>query len=349
MTEINRSAPILVTGASGYIASWIVKYLLDDGYTVHGTVRDLSSPVKIPHLIQMAKQAKGSLKLFEADLLRPGSFAEAMQSCELVIHTASPFQPRVKQAKKELIDPALEGTRNILQTANELATVRRVVLTSSMAAIMGDAVEVEDTIDGTFSEYHWNLTSDLNHLPFSFSKTLAEKEAWRINQEQSRWDMVVLNPALVLGPSLSYRTDSFSTRFLMSMAKGQMWMGLPDTYLGLVDVRDVASAHLKAGFISSASGRHILCAEVVPMLAISQHLRSVFGRKFNLPKRILPDWVAYLVGSFTGMSWRFLYYNLGYAFQIDNTYSKKDLGMEYRPLLETLVDHVKNLEQKNLL
>ena len=171
MHEIDRQKPILVTGASGFIASWIVKYLLEDGCTVHATVRDKNLLPKVAHLQDMGALSKtGSLHLFEADLLTEGSFAEAMQNCELVIHTASPFRTKVRNAQKELIEPALLGTRNVLQTVNEQEQVKKVVLTSSVAAIMGDACEIHDTEQHLFTENHWNLTSDLKHQPMVFGK-----------------------------------------------------------------------------------------------------------------------------------------------------------------------------------
>ena len=89
--KIDKSNPILVTGATGYIASWIIKMLIEEGHTVHGTVRSLQKKEKYSHLSEIDKSGKGTLKLFEADLLEDDSFKEAMQSCELVIHTASPF------------------------------------------------------------------------------------------------------------------------------------------------------------------------------------------------------------------------------------------------------------------
>ena len=93
------------------------------------------------------------------------------------------------------------------------------VLTSSVAAVFGDAREIEDTEHGIFTEDHWNLSSEVKHQPYSYSKTLAEKEAWRMSQDQIRWRLVGLNPAFVLGPSLSRRVDSVSTNFMLNMVK----------------------------------------------------------------------------------------------------------------------------------
>lgn len=115
MTTIDSSAPVLVTGGSGYIASWIVRNLLEDGHQVRATVRDPGKPHGLEHLHALAERHPGQLSLHRADLLEPGSFTEAMQGCQLVIHTASPFLlGTIRDADRQLVRPALEGTRNVL-------------------------------------------------------------------------------------------------------------------------------------------------------------------------------------------------------------------------------------------
>ena len=181
MKDIDKSKPILVTGGSSYIASWIVKLLLENGRHVKTTVRDKFNNEKVGHLLKMEEEYPGKLELFEADLLNNESFFEPMKDCELVMHVASPFRMwKIKDPQNELIRPALEGTRNVLQTANQTPTVKRIVLTSSGVAIVGDAIEVKNTKNGFFTEDDWNTTSTPNHNPYSYSKTVAEKEAWKI-------------------------------------------------------------------------------------------------------------------------------------------------------------------------
>ena len=209
MEIIDRTKPILVTGGTGYLASWIVKQLLDEGHDVRTTVRNLAQKEKFAHLTALAVKSKGTLQFFEADLLKKGSFLEAMKDCELVIHTASPFIiSGVKNAQKELIEPALEGTRNVLNSVNSTESVRRVVLTSSVAAVYGDAADQSSTENDIFTEEHWNFSSSVDHQPYSYSKTLAEKLAWELAGKQNRWDLLTINPGFIMGPSLSKRTDS---------------------------------------------------------------------------------------------------------------------------------------------
>ena len=111
---------VLVTGATGYIASWIVKFLLEDGHTVHAAVRNKEDKKKTKHLDEIASKSNGELKYFESDLLNDGSYTKAMKDCEIVFHTASPFIMDSKNPQTEVIDPAVKGTRNVLSSVNEL-------------------------------------------------------------------------------------------------------------------------------------------------------------------------------------------------------------------------------------
>ncbi|MGB6037772.1 MAG: NAD-dependent epimerase/dehydratase family protein, partial [Cryomorphaceae bacterium] len=184
MTKIDKTKPVMVTGANGYVASWLVKRLLDDGLTVHAAVRNPDNHKKIQHLEDAAKKSKGTLKFFAADLLKEGSYMAAMEGCELVYHTASPFTTDVKDPQKELIEPAVNGTANVLNTANEVSSVKRVVVTSSCAAIYTDAIDTVNAPGGRLTEEVWNDTASLNYQPYSYSKTLAERKAWEINEKQ---------------------------------------------------------------------------------------------------------------------------------------------------------------------
>ena len=193
--KINKSAPVVVTGATGYVAGHIVKKLLTEGLTVHATVRDPSNKDKLKYLDALGEKLPGSIKYYKADLLNDGSFDEAVKNCELVFHTASPFKLEIKDPQKELVTPAVNGTQNVLQSVNKSKTCKRVVLTSSCASIIGDAIECEDR--EYTDETQWNTTSSLRHQPYSYSKTMAEKTAWEINEGQNQWDLVTINPCLL--------------------------------------------------------------------------------------------------------------------------------------------------------
>lgn len=339
---------VLVTGASGYIAGWIIKYLLEEGHTVHGTVRD---PAKATHLQKLAEGARGTLTLFKADLLTAGSFDVAMQGCSLVMHTASPFVLEgYTDANEALVRPALEGTRNVLEAVNRTESVKRVVLTSSVVSIFGDNDEILKKADGRFDESDWNVTSTLEHGPYAYSKVLAEREAWKIQTSQSRWDMVTINPAMVNGPSLTPTSHSASIDILMQLADGRLRTGVPDLRFGIVDVREVARAHILAGFNPDASGRYILSNEVLSMFAMANILRQRHGKGFAFPLIQLPKAVVWLVGPVLGTITRdFITRNVGHTVQFDNRRSREQLGVKYRPVAETLGEHFQQLLDDGLL
>ncbi|MDA9121395.1 NAD-dependent epimerase/dehydratase family protein [Flavobacteriales bacterium] len=220
MKTIDKSKPVLVTGANGYVASWLVKKLLDEGLTVHAAVRNPSNEKKIAHLNKLAEGSKGTLKFFSGDLMTSGSYKEGMEGCELVYHTASPFTSNYKDAQKELIDPAVNGTANVLNSAKEVASVKRVVVTSSCAAIYTDAIDSVNAPGGVLTEDVWNTSASLDYQPYSYSKTLAEKKAWEIEKSQTQFDVVTINMSLVMGPALNTGNQSESMDILKMFADG---------------------------------------------------------------------------------------------------------------------------------
>lgn len=350
MRTIDRNAPVLVTGASGYIASWIVKYLLDDGRTVHATVRDPAKESSVGHLQAAARGTSGTLRLFKTELLEPGSFDAAMQGCELVLHTASPFTiSGIKDAQAQLVKPAVEGTRNVLEGANRAASVARVVLTTSCAAIYGDNIDARVTPRGVFTESQWNTTSSLDHQPYSYSKVAAEREAWKIAEAQGRWDLVCINPSFVLGPALTKTSQSTSINTLTDLGSGKMRTGVPRLIFGVVDVRDVARAHLLAGFNPKAQGRHIVSADEASLLDLAKMLRGRFP-KYPLPRGEIPKFAAWLLGPLTaGITRKFVSLNVGWPLKFDNGKSRRELGLEYRPMQTTLEEHFQQLIDDGLL
>ncbi len=343
MTTIDKKKPVLVSGATGYLASWIVKYLLDDGLTVHATVRNKINTKKYEHLLKLDAESPGTLKIFEADLLAENSFETAIENCELVIHTASPFQiSGLKDAQKELIEPALHGTRNVLNSATKTKSVKRVILTSSMAAIYGDSIDCQNVKDGILTEEIWNTTSSLKHQPYSYSKTLAEKEAWKICGEQSQWDLVVINPGFIVGPSLDKMNAGFSNTFMRDMGNGKYKMGAPEGTLGFVDVRDAAKAHVLACFTPTASGRHITAGYNKSFMDVARELHKIYP-DLPLPKKALPKTLAWLVGPLFGLTRKHVVKNFNIDLKFDNSYVKKDLGLEFTPFEKTLADHFEQL------
>jgi len=339
-TTIDPKAPVLVTGATGYVAGRLVEKLLEKGHTVHAAVRDAENRKKLQYLDELAETLPGSIRYFKSDLLQDGSYAEAMEGCELVFHTASPFTTNVEDPVRELIEPAKSGTRNVLEQANRTPSVRRVVVTSSCAAIYGDNADLNDTPDGVFTEEVWNTSSSVNHQPYSYSKTLAEREAWEIAGRQNRWDLVTVNPSLVMGPGINPRGTSESFNLMKQYGDGTLKMGAPRWGFGIVDVRDVAEAHYRAGFTPEASGRYIVSGHNSDLFDLAEPLRNHFGDEYPFPKRITPKWLIWLVGPLInkGMSRKTISRNAHFPWKADNSKGIRELGLTYRPLDETVVE-----------
>lgn len=337
MLAIDTSHPVMVTGATGYVAGWIIARLLESGLTVHAAVRNPADTARLAHLDDLAARSGGTIRYFKADLLSAGSYDEAMADCRIVFHTASPFTLDVRDPQTQLIDPALRGTQNILDSVERTTTVERLVLTSSCAAIYGDNRDLLRTANGRFTENDWNTTSSLQHQPYFYSKTLAERAAWEAAERQSRWKLVVLNPSLVIGPGLNAHATSESFNVIRQFGDGRMRFGAPDLGLGVVDVRDVAEAHLRAAFLPEAGGRHILSGYNTSLPALAQTLLPRYAA-YPIPRRTLPTWLVWLAAPLTDRSItrRFVRDNVGLPWIADNSKSQRALGLHYRPLQESM-------------
>jgi nucleoside-diphosphate-sugar epimerase len=350
--NIDKTKPVMVTGANGYVASWLVKYLLEEGLTVHAAVRNPNDEKKIGHLKEVATNSKGTIKFFKSDLLTPGSYKEAMEGCELVYHTASPFTLDVKDARKDLIEPALHGTENVLKSVNETSSVKRVVLTSSCAAIYTDAIDTVNAPGGQLTEDIWNTNATESYQPYSYSKTLAEKKAWEMANAQSNWDLVTINPSGVFGPPLNpHNTTSESMNILKILGNGQMKSGAPRMGIGMVDVRDVSKAHFQAGFKPEAKGRYITSAHNTNFLEMGQALLPKYGDQYPLPKKALPKWLLMAVGPMVNklFSRKFIKKNVNVPWKADNSKIKRELGIEFMPMQQSLEESFQVLIDEGIL
>ncbi|HIE22316.1 MAG TPA: aldehyde reductase, partial [Acidimicrobiia bacterium] len=329
-------APILVTGATGYVAAEIVRQLLDAGYRVRGTTRNVAKAEAEGHLTGLPGAVE-RLELMEADLLEPGAFDEAVMGCDYVMHVASPYVIDVEDPQRDLVDPAVKGTRSVLASAAAVGTVKRVVLTSSFAAISGVPK------DGVWTEEDWNETSSLGRSPYAYSKTLAERAAWEFVEATGiGLDLVVINPTGVIGPSVVPRLNQ-SAALLVSLTTGEM-PGIIDLSFPLVDVRDVAIAHIRAMESPGASGRYLCSAESRNVRQIVELARSAgIGDKYKLPRLSLDNpagsALVRFVANFQPKGTRaFLKRSLGATWRLDTSKIRRDLGIVFRDLDQTIVE-----------
>ncbi|KAJ0037744.1 hypothetical protein Pint_23941 [Pistacia integerrima] len=283
---------VCVTGASGFIASWLVKLLLEHGYTVKATVRNPSQQLstdsihmccatddpKIKHLHEL-DGAKERLHLFKANLLEEGSFDSAVDGCVGVFHTASPVILSASDPQEKLIDPAVKGTLNVLRTCAKVQSVKRVVITSSIASVLfnGNPLTPDVVVDETWFS-NPALCKESKEW-YSVSKTLAEEAASKFAKENGI-DLVTLHPGLVIGPFLQ-SVLNFSVEVILDILNGAQ------TYPGpyrLVDVRDVAFAHIQALEVPAASGRYLLIGRVTQLCEILKILHEHYPT-LHLPEK----------------------------------------------------------------
>ncbi|MUZ62196.1 NAD-dependent epimerase/dehydratase family protein [Agrobacterium vitis] len=340
---------MLVTGGSGFVASHLILQLLEMDASVHATVRSLRNVAKIKPLTDMQARFPGKLTLYEADLLIPGSFDAAMAGCSTIFHVASPFKlpEKIKDGQREMVEPALQGTRNVLGSVNRTESARRVVMTSTIGAIFGDYIDVRSMKNNTVAEEYFNTSSNVQNNPYHYSKVLAEKEAWRIQGEQSRWSLTTINPGMILGPSLTPASESGSLFLLDEMFKGYFFYGMPDLSLACVDVRDVAQAHIRAALNPDAKGRYILAENRTrTFLEIAGYARRVHPKPYLLPSWQIPNLVVRLIGPLFGLTQAYMTNHLGIRFALDNRRSQSELGIVYRPFEQTMADHYRGWAQQ---
>ncbi len=349
MNSSQRS--ILVTGAAGYLASWVVEHLLRQGHQVHGSVRSLDDQGKVAHLQQLAASLPGTLRLFEADLLVEGSFDQAMQGCEAVIHCASPyFLEDCPDPEAQLVQPAVLGTRNVLNAVNRCPSIRRVVLTSSVLALFNDAKDLISRPTPTVQESDINPITALRHNPYAYSKTMAEQTAWNMQKAQTRWDMVSIHPGAIFGPSLSSRADATSVGMLTQFLNGSFRQGVPRLWMGLADVRDVAQAHVTAALQESANGRYIVVAETARLLEMAALMDvAAVGISDRLPRGEAPKSLLWLIAPLIGLRRNYIARNVGYPLAFNNSRSQLELGIVYRSLRSTLNEHIQQIASDGLL
>ncbi|XP_009354190.2 cinnamoyl-CoA reductase 1 [Pyrus x bretschneideri] len=310
---------ICVTGAGGFIASWMVKLLLESGYTVRGTLRNPHDP-KNAYLREL-EGAAARLTLCRADLLDYESLKEAINGCDGVFHTASP----VTDDPEQMVEPAVNGTKNVIQAAAE-AKVKRVVFTSSIGAVYMDPTRGPDVV---VDESCW---SDLEFCKntknwYCYGKAVAEQVAWAEAKEKGV-DLVVVNPVLVLGPLLQPTVNASIFHILKYLT------GSTQTYANSVQayvhVRDVALAHILVYETPSASGRYI-CAESVLHRGDVVEILAKFFPEYPIPNKCKDN------GKPRAESYKFTNQKL------------RDLGLEFTPVKHTLYETVKSLQEKGHL
>ncbi|KAJ3068312.1 hypothetical protein HDU98_008496 [Podochytrium sp. JEL0797] len=330
---------IAVTGGNGFIASHTIHELLasPQNYNVTATVRSIAKG----GVITGFPGASERLILKEADLMNPSSFDFTGQ--DVVLHIASPFALTVKDNQKDLVDPAVNGTLAVLEAAKKAGTVKTVVLTSSLASV------TEKPHAGTvIDEAMWNEDSSLNHNTYYFSKVMAEKAAWKFMEDNTDcgFKLIVILPSFVIGPSYNNSINE-SVSIIANIVNG----GFPlrfNLWWPFVDVRDVAHTHILAFEKAElASGRYLAVGDrSVSMGETCDMITAQFPEMSKVPGWTAPNFVPYLASYLqpAGMG-AYLRVNLSNekGYDVSNKKVKEALGVQFRPVDESVKDTVEDL------
>jgi dihydroflavonol-4-reductase len=326
------STRVLVTGATGFIALHCIQQLLDAGYAVRGTARAGNAVDKVRHTLRAHVRDPAALERVEivaADLASDAGWHEAVAGCRYVLHVASPFPSAPPKHENDIIAPARDGALRVLRAA-QAAGVERVVMTSSLAAVLYGVDR-----DKTFTEADWSNVDDPRIGPYEKSKTIAERAAWDFANANGL-DLVVINPGAVLGPVLG-PSMSTSAEIVKKLLLRE-FPAVPDLHFAMVDVRDVASAHLAAMTAPQARGQRYLCAvKDCSMREVAQILAEHYApRGYRVPTGKLPPLLMRVVALLDPTA-RLALNDLGRPQSIDNAKIRRELGWQPRDLEEMTV------------
>jgi len=321
------STKVLVTGGSGYLGTRLITALLHDGREVRATVRALEGEADVRAAVRRGGVDDTGLRLVAADLTSDDGWTAALEGVEEVHHVASPIPSAQPKDPDELIVPARQGTLRVLKAARD-AGAHRVVLTSSFAAVGYTPKEVRD-----YTEADWTDPDTPGLPPYPRSKAIAERAAWDfIESDGGDTQLVVLNPTFIAGPSLVPSLRSTLTSF-KAIIEGTM-PALPRQRFGVVDVRDVADAHITAMATPAAAGkRYLLLADgpTISWLELAQILREHLG----------PAGEHVTTNEAPGED--------PSPLTIHNDRAKQELGWQPRPAQTTIVETAESLRKLGLL
>lgn len=341
MSESRRNSQVpetvLVTGGSGYVGGWCIVELLKRGFNVRTTVRDLAREPTVRAAVSAATDPGERLTVLAADLTSDVGWDAAVAGCDYVLHVASPLDGNANNPD-DFIVPARDGTLRVLRAATR-AKVKRVVATSACAA----ASPALYTDDGVTDETLWTDPEDPRLSPYRKSKTLSELAAWEFMKAQSGpTTLTTILPGAVFGPVLTAERIG-TAQVIGRLLQGRM-PGNPRVGFEVVDVRDLAEAHIRAMTSPQAAGeRFIAVGDFMWMADISRILRAKLGTTASkVPKRDLPDFVLKLMAHFNP-SVRAITLGLGRKHRHTPEKAQRLLGWRARPGAETVVDCAQSL------
>jgi nucleoside-diphosphate-sugar epimerase len=342
MSGPRAESTVLVTGASGFVGLHCIHRLLEHGYRVRGTIRSRTREQEVRQALERKLEVGDRLEIVEADLSHDAGWEAAAIGCAYVLHVASPLPREMPKHEDELIVPAVEGTRRVLRAAAK-AGVRRVVMTSSITAVLGGV----DRTGKTFTEDDWSDPDSPDIIAYDKSKTLSERAAWACADELGL-ELVTILPGLVLGPILS--ADSGTSGEAIRRLMLGNFPGVPNVNFATVDVRDVADTHVAALTTPEAAGQRFICAlENASMRDLATILdRNFRTRGYRIPTRRLPSWLMRALALFDKTA-RLALGDLDTRQDLDSSHIRKLLGWEPRNLETMVVDMGESMIEQGLV
>ncbi|MDB4848828.1 aldehyde reductase [Gammaproteobacteria bacterium] len=331
---------VLVTGATGYIGLHCIHQLLNQGYAVNGSVRSPERKSEIIDALISHDTSVDNLNLFTFNLTEDDGWDEGMEDCDYLLHVASPIALE-NHNEDFFVKPAVEGLKRALKFAKK-HNIKKVVLTSSVAAIF-DSIEEKTYYD----ESDWSDPNNPTISHYAKSKTLAEKAAWEfIEKENNPFELAVINPALVIGPTLSGDLGE-SNKAIQMVVTGKMPVAVPLQF-GYVDVRDVAAAHILAMQNPKSNGERFALAEKdLWYKDVAKVLRKNGFKK--APMFSVPLWIAKIMANFIKELKLTLPY-LGRLRSVEKTSKAKDiLGWKPRPAEESILDVAQQVKDMGMI
>lgn len=339
---------VLVTGGTGFVGVHCVVQLLDAGYRVRTTLRSSSRAAEVRDMVRVGGADPDRLEFLEADLLHDDGWPAAAAGASYVLHVASPFPVRQPRDANELIRPARDGALRVLGAARD-AGVRRVVLTSSFAAIGYGRPDP----GRPYTEEDWTDLSAPNLPAYTRSKTIAERAAWefvdQVERDGGNLELAVVNPVPIFGPALG-RELSTSVALLLGLLNGHV-PAVPNGSTTGVDVRDVADLHVRAMTHPDAAGERFLAISGDPITFpdLAKLLRDRLGADAKrVPTRVLPDWLV-RVGALVSTELRAVAPQLRRRQGASSAKAERMLGWNPRPLDEAVVASAESLVRLGLV
>lgn len=337
---------VLVTGGTGFLGGWCIAALLESGYRVRTTIRDLAREGDVRAAVAAAGlgERDGALSVVAADLNSDAGWPEAVAGCSYVLHVASPFPPAQPRDPDELIVPARDGALRVLRAALD-AGAERIVLTSSVSAVRSGGPPRNGS---AYTEEDWTNGEDTSLTPYTRSKTITERAAWELVRDAGATErLAVVNPGAIIGPLLS-DDRSFSLELIERLMKGAM-PALPRLGFSLVDVRDVASLQLLAMTSPDAAGKRLIATDrFMWMSEIAQVLRDSLGDEAaKVPTRVAPNLLIRVVAVFDS-SVRSLVGDLGKRTECSSDRAR-GLGWSPRPVEDSIVETARSMKQHGIV